>query len=71
VTNQAFDELFGGPPRQPESLVSQREMDLARPVQDVTEEAMLRIARHVDRQTGMKKLCLAGGIAYVRGTATP
>ena len=63
MTNQRFDKLFGGPPRKPESNLSQREMDLARSVQEVTEEAMLRIARHVHKTTGQKNLCLAGGVA--------
>ncbi|HEX8852517.1 MAG TPA: carbamoyltransferase, partial [Pyrinomonadaceae bacterium] len=63
MTSAAFDELFGGPPRRPESRLSQREMDLARSVQEVTEEAMLRMARHVRRETGERHLCLAGGVA--------
>ena len=63
MTNQAFDELFGGPPRKPESKLTQREMDLARSVQEVTEIAMLRMARHVQKETGRKKLCMAGGVA--------
>ncbi len=63
MTNSRFDRLFGGPPRKPESLLTQREMDLARSVQEVTEEAMLRMARHVHSITGQKKLCLAGGVA--------
>ncbi|MFL6334189.1 MAG: carbamoyltransferase [Pyrinomonadaceae bacterium] len=63
MTNGAFDRLFGGPPRAPESEVTQREMDLARSVQEVTEEAMLRMARHVHRETGERNLCLAGGVA--------
>jgi carbamoyltransferase len=63
MTNEAFDQLFGGPPRAPESEVTQREMDLARSVQEVTEEAMLRMARHAHRATGEKNLCLAGGVA--------
>jgi carbamoyltransferase len=63
MTNGAFDRLFGGAPRAPESEVTQREMDLARSVQEVTEEAMLRMARHVHRETGEKSLCLAGGVA--------
>lgn len=63
MTSAKFDELFGGPPRKPESTLTQREMDLARSVQDVTEEAMLRMARHVHRETGEKNLCLAGGVA--------
>ena len=63
MTNAKFDELFGGPPRKPESMLTQREMDLARSIQDVTEEAMLRMARHVHRETGERNLCLAGGVA--------
>jgi carbamoyltransferase len=63
MTNREFDQLFGGAPREPESEVTQREMDLARSVQEVTEEAMLRMARHVHRETGEKNLCLAGGVA--------
>jgi carbamoyltransferase len=63
MTNRAFDRLFGGPPRKAETEVTQREMDLARSVQDVTEEAMLRMARHVHRETGERNLCLAGGVA--------
>jgi carbamoyltransferase len=63
MTNGAFDALFGGPPRRPESPVTQREMDLAASVQAVTEEIVLRMARHVHRETGMRNLCLAGGVA--------
>ncbi len=63
MTNAAFDKLFGGPPRQPESKMTQRDMDLARSIQQVTEEAMLRMARHVHKETGEKNLCLAGGVA--------
>jgi carbamoyltransferase len=63
MTNAKFDRLFGGPPRRPESRLTQREMDLARSIQDVTEEAMFRIARHVRKETGMSHLCLAGGVA--------
>ena len=63
MTNRRFDRLFGGPPRKPESRVTQREMDLARSVQEVTELAMLQMARHVHRETGRKNLCLAGGVA--------
>jgi len=63
MTGRKFDELFGGPPRAPESPLTQREMDLARSLQDVTEEVMLRMARHVHRETGEKKLVLAGGVA--------
>jgi carbamoyltransferase len=63
MTNRSFDRLFDGPPRKPESPLTQREMDLAASVQKVTEEAMLRIGRHVHAATGMKNLCLAGGVA--------
>jgi carbamoyltransferase len=63
MTNRRFDELFGGRPREPESGLTQREMDLARSVQEVTELAMLRMARHVHKETGEKNLCLAGGVA--------
>jgi carbamoyltransferase len=63
MTSPAFDELFGGPPRPPESRLTQREMDLARSVQDATEEVMLRMARHVRKETGERRLCLAGGVA--------
>ncbi len=63
MTNGHFDKLFGGPPRRPESLITQREMDLARSVQEVTEEAMMRMAQFVQRETGLKNLCLAGGVA--------
>ena len=63
MTNRAFDRLLGGPPRKPESPVTQREMDLARSVQEVTEMALLNMARHVHRETGEKKLCMAGGVA--------
>ena len=63
MTNQAFDRLFGGPPRAPESPLTQRDMDLARSVQEVTETAMLRMARHVHQVTGERNLCLAGGVA--------
>ncbi|MHB8138241.1 MAG: carbamoyltransferase family protein [Smithellaceae bacterium] len=63
MTNSKFNKLFGGPARKPESNVTQREMDLARSVQDVTEEVMLRMTRHIHRKTGQKNLCLAGGVA--------
>jgi carbamoyltransferase len=63
MTSDRFHRLFGGPPREAESELTQREMDLARSVQEVTEEAILRMARHVRRETGMKHLCLAGGVA--------
>src|SRR4029077_12440453 len=63
ITSPAFDELFGGPPRVPESKLTQKEMDLARSVQEVCEEIMLRMARTAHRETGMDDLCLAGGVA--------
>lgn len=63
MTGPKFDALFGGPRRRPESPVTQREMDIAASIQAVTEEAMVRIARHVKKVTGMKYLCLAGGVA--------
>ncbi len=63
MTNDKFHKLFGGPPRQPETRLTQREMDLARTVQEVCEEIMLRMARHVRKVTGQKYLTLAGGVA--------
>jgi carbamoyltransferase len=63
MTNGAFGKLFGGPPRNPESMITQREMDLAASIQKVTEEAVLRMARTAKKLTGAKYLCLAGGVA--------
>ena len=63
MTNGAFARLFGGPPREPESKLTQREMDLAKSIQVVCEDIMLRMARTVHRETGMENLCLAGGVA--------
>ena len=63
MTNAGFDRLFGRPPRKPESKLTQSDMDLARSIQDVTEEIMFRMARHVRQETGLKDLCLAGGVA--------
>jgi len=63
MTNRRFARLFGGPPRRPEGPLTQREMDLAASVQAVTEEIMLKMARYVRQKTGMKRLCLAGGVA--------
>lgn len=63
MTNGRFHRLFGGPPRKPESPLTQREMDIAASIQAVIEEVMLRAARHVHAVTGMKRLCLAGGVA--------
>jgi carbamoyltransferase len=63
MTNGAFDRLCGAPPREPETKLTQREMDLARSVQVVCEEIMLRMARSVHREAGLDRLCLAGGVA--------
>jgi carbamoyltransferase len=63
MTNDKFDDLFDGPRRKPETPLTQREMDLARSVQEVVEEAMLRQARCIHKETGSKNLCLAGGVA--------
>src|SRR5713101_148633 len=63
MTNGAFARLFDGPPRVPESKLTQREMDLARSIQVVCEEVMMRMARTVHRETGLERLCLAGGVA--------
>ena len=63
MTNTRFDKLFGRPPRKPESKLTQSDMNLARSVQEVTEEIMFRMARHIRKETGMKNLCLAGGVA--------
>ena len=63
MTNDRFADLFGAPARDPESLLSQREMDLAASIQDVTEEVVLRLGRSIAAETGEKNLCLAGGVA--------
>lgn len=63
MTNKVFDKLFGAPPREPESKVTQREMDLARSIQEITEEVVLKMAQYARKETGMKKLCMAGGVA--------
>ncbi len=63
MTNEPFAKLFGGPPRQPESELTQRHMDIAASIQAVTEEAMLRICITAREETGMRNLCLAGGVA--------
>ncbi len=63
MTNERFGELFGGTARKPESRITRREMDLAASIQAVTEEAMLRMARHAHKLTGEERLCLAGGVA--------
>ena len=63
MTNTAFEKLFGGPARKPDALLTQKEMDLARSIQVITEEVMVKIARHLHRETGMSRLCMAGGVA--------
>ena len=63
MTNEKFHQLFGGPPRRPEEKIEQRHMDVARSIQLVTEEIMLLLARHAREVTGLKNLCLAGGVA--------
>ena len=63
MTNERFDALFGGPPRKPESQLTQREMDLAASVQDVTEEVVIKLAKGIAKSSGQKNLCLAGGVA--------
>jgi carbamoyltransferase len=63
MTNEKFHKLFGGPPRKPESKLTQKEMDIARSIQEVTEEIVLRMGRHIRKETGHKYLCLAGGVA--------
>lgn len=63
MTNTKFDKLFGGPPRTPETPITQREMDLAASIQEVIEEVVLSIARAISKETNEKNLCLAGGVA--------
>jgi len=63
MTNDKFAALFGGPARPPESPISKREMDLARSIQEVTEEIVLKLARHAREITGKRNLCMAGGVA--------
>ncbi len=63
MTNEWFHDLFGGDPRKPESKITQKDMDIARSIQDVTEEIMLNMAKHVYKTTGKEYLCLAGGVA--------
>jgi carbamoyltransferase len=63
MTNTKFDQLFGGPMRKPETKLEQRHMDLARSIQAVTEEVMLKLARHAREVTGKPNLCMAGGVA--------
>jgi len=63
MTSRRFEQLFGGPPRQPESEITQREKDLAASIQIVLEEILLKMVRHVHAETGQKNLCMAGGVA--------
>ncbi len=63
MTNEKFNKLFGQPPRNPETPVTQFQMDIAASIQKVTEDVMMRIALHVHKETGMKNLCMAGGVA--------
>jgi carbamoyltransferase len=63
ATNERFHELFDGPPRAPESRITRREMDIAASIQQVTNELVLGLARHARQLTGMRNLCLAGGVA--------
>ncbi len=63
MTNEKFHALLGGPPRRPEERIERRHMDVARSIQSVTEDIMLKLARHARETTGLKNLCLAGGVA--------
>ncbi len=63
MTNNKFNELFGGPPRLPETKLTQRDMDIAASIQKVTEDIILRIAKNIAKETGERNLCLAGGVA--------
>jgi carbamoyltransferase len=63
MTNEKFAQLFDGPARHPDARLTRREMDIARSIQEVTEEAVLRMARHAHEVTGESRLCLAGGVA--------
>jgi carbamoyltransferase len=63
MTNGSFDEFFGGPPRKPETWMTEREFDIAASVQKVCEEVVLRMVRHIHRETGLDRLCMAGGVA--------
>ena len=63
MTTKKFNKLFGGPPRDPEGTLTQREMDLAASIQKVTEEVVIKIAQNISEETGEKNLCLAGGVA--------
>jgi carbamoyltransferase len=63
MTSEKFHRLFGGPPRNPESFITQKDMDLAASIQAVCEQVVLRVARHAHRLTGMRNLVMAGGVA--------
>jgi len=63
MTNGAFDEFFGGPPRKPETWMNDREFDIAASVQKVCEEVVLKMVHYIHRETGLKNLCMAGGVA--------
>ena len=63
MTNEKFHKLFGGDPRIPESEITQKEMDLAASIQKITEEVVIKLARNIAKNTGLKNLCLAGGVA--------
>jgi len=63
MTNQAFADFFGGPPRKPETWMAEREFDVAASVQKVCEEVVLTMARYIHKETGLDKLCMAGGVA--------
>jgi carbamoyltransferase len=63
MTGDGFAKIFGGPARQPESKLTQREMDLARSIQDITEEVMMKMASFARKETGLPYLCMAGGVA--------
>lgn len=63
MTGPKLEQLIGGPARKPESLLTQREMDLARSIQDITEEVMLKMTAFAHKETGLRDLCLAGGVA--------
>src|SRR6185436_19254509 len=63
MTNDRFSALFGSPVRQPEMELKQEHMDLARSIQEVTEEVMLRLSRTLHKETGAENLCMAGGVA--------
>jgi len=63
MTNSRFSKLFGGPPRKPETEITQREMDIAASIQSVTEDVVIKMVQHVHKETGQKYLCMAGGVA--------